>query len=505
MRTIILTVFINLLFIKFVFGATKMHVLLNVSGISPYSNLAQGGSLATFNAAVLGQLLKYDSHYMIEPGLLEEAFYDFKTNEYVLILRKNTYFHSGREATAKDLEFTLLRGFFTKYTSYYGMFFGNISGIDQIEKRGLTKFESGVVPGVKIIDNYTVRVKLSIPNPDFLYYLAEPYFSLVPIEELEDNYMDWKTYPVGAGSYSVVTSGFQNGVVVIKKNDPSLTKAPDLIYFHTINEKNIHYDISLIDIENDKQKGYSTFYSEHPRYVHSIYFTNNNALGISYDFKKFIQAALDRKAIQKLIPATDVTYELLPKNYWGRSIIPDPYNPRLAQKLFNSLPKKLRKKIWNIPVFGGNQLDKNILANEIKKQLANYGFNITFFPSTEKFISKETAKKTPFEISGNITFQLDPLIMFAQCIDKSPDLYEKPSFDQKLEDLYELASKAQTKNDKVKAVQTLSQYINEKAYIIPLLERKTIIYYNPNTIENLGKQDQAIIFFASRVEIKKIP
>ena len=31
-----------------------------------------------------------------------------------------------------------------------------------------------------------------------------------------------------------------------------------------------------------------------------------------------------------------------------------------------------------------------------------------------------------------------------------------------------------------------------------------IIYYNPKTVENLGEQDQALIFNASRLEIKKI-
>ncbi len=511
MRKIIFSIIFHFLFVNLAFGERsllqqtpekKMHVLLNVSGDSPYSNSAQGGSLATFNAAVLGQLLKYDKHFIIEPGLLEDAFYDFETTEYVLILRENTYFHNGREANSKDLEFSLLRGFFTNHPTYYNMFFGNIIGVDKIEKLGLKKFESGVVSGLKIIDKYTVRIKLSVHNPDFLYYLVEPYFSLVPIEELEDNYMVWKKYPVGAGSYSVVEPGFQDGIVKIKKNNLSLTKSPDLIYFYTKDKKDIHYDISLVDQINYKQKGYNTFYSEHPRYVNSIYFTNNNPLGISYEFKKFIQAALDRKPMQKLIAASDVTYELLPKSYWGRNSIPDPYNPKLAQELFDSLPKKLRDKKWNVPVFAGKE--KDILADEIKNQLAKYGFKISFFPSTEKFISKKTAENTPFEISGCITFQLDPLIMFAQFTNKSPDLYEKPPFDKNLENLYENALMALTKEDKVERVQALSQYVNEKAYIIPLLERKSIIFYNPNTIESLGKQDQALIFFASRVEMKKL-
>lgn len=269
-------------------------------------------------------------------------------------------------------------------------------------------------------------------------------------------------------------------------------------------EKDIDYDISLTDIEDNLKKDYNIFISEASQLIYTIFFTNNNPLGASLEFRKFIQTALNRESMQKIIPATLQAYELLPKGYWGRDNLPNPYNPDLAKNLFNSLPKELREKEWNIPVFGGNQLtqDRKALAKEVKSQLACYGFKISLSPSTEKFLSKETAEKIPFEISSRIIDHVDPLIMFASLRKNSPDLYEKPLFDQKLEDLYNTTSKEQQKEARVKSIQNLSQYIIEKAYLIPLLERKALIYYNLSKIENLGKQEQALIFFASHINMK---
>lgn len=210
-----------------------MYVLINESEDNPYSETAQGGTLATFNAAVLGQLLSYDKNYRVEPNLLEKAYYDIKNHEYILKLKKNIYFHNGRHANSKDLEFSLVRVSFTKYRSFYKIFLGNIAGIDKIERLNLTQFESGSVSGVKIVDNYTVRIKLSTQNPNFLYSLVNSYFSLVPKEAFEDNYIIWKKYPIGAGPYSVVSPGYQGNIVELKKYDLSLINAPNKIYFHT--------------------------------------------------------------------------------------------------------------------------------------------------------------------------------------------------------------------------------------------------------------------------------
>ncbi|WP_161998052.1 hypothetical protein [Silvanigrella paludirubra] len=77
-------------------------------------------------------------------------------------------------------------------------------------------------------------------------------------------------------------------MIQLKKNNLSLKNALDLIYFYTRNKKEVQYDISLIEFENHSNLSYNAFYSKNPRSVHSIFFTNNNPLGISHNFRKFI-------------------------------------------------------------------------------------------------------------------------------------------------------------------------------------------------------------------------
>ena len=74
----------------------------------------------------------------------------------------------------------------------------------------------GAIRGVKVVAPDTVEVSLSRPNPSFLHSLVNPFFSLVPIEEMNADYVSWKRAPVGAGPYRVV-SGFSGGKVVLEK------------------------------------------------------------------------------------------------------------------------------------------------------------------------------------------------------------------------------------------------------------------------------------------------
>jgi ABC-type transport system substrate-binding protein len=38
------------------------------------------------------------------------------------------------------------------------------------------------LPGVEVVDDYTYRVRLKGPYPQFLYWLAMPFFAPVPLE-----------------------------------------------------------------------------------------------------------------------------------------------------------------------------------------------------------------------------------------------------------------------------------------------------------------------------------
>jgi len=81
------------------------------------------------------------------------------------------------------------------------------------------------LPGVEVVDDYTYRVKLKGPYPQFLYWLAMPFFAPVPLEVdrffaqpgmAEKNLtLDW--YPVGTGPY-MLTQNDPNRVMVLERN-----------------------------------------------------------------------------------------------------------------------------------------------------------------------------------------------------------------------------------------------------------------------------------------------
>jgi ABC-type transport system substrate-binding protein len=81
------------------------------------------------------------------------------------------------------------------------------------------------LPGVEVVDDYTYRVKLKGPYPQFLYWLAMPFFAPVPLEVdrffsqpgmAEKNLtLDW--YPVGTGPY-MLTQNDPNRVMTLERN-----------------------------------------------------------------------------------------------------------------------------------------------------------------------------------------------------------------------------------------------------------------------------------------------
>ena len=107
-------------------------VRLTQDNLRPYDSLTSGFSIITFYNAVLGRLVHLNSNLTTEPGLLEEAFWDCKKNEYILRIKPDLRFHNGRKVISEDLEFSLIRFFLTKGRSDQIAFLKNILGITAV-------------------------------------------------------------------------------------------------------------------------------------------------------------------------------------------------------------------------------------------------------------------------------------------------------------------------------------------------------------------------------------
>ncbi|HTP95962.1 MAG TPA: ABC transporter substrate-binding protein [Burkholderiales bacterium] len=81
------------------------------------------------------------------------------------------------------------------------------------------------LPGVEVVDDYTYRVRLKGQYPQFLYWLAMPFFAPVPVEVdrfysqpdlvRKNITLDW--YPVGTGPY-MLTKNDPNRQMVLERN-----------------------------------------------------------------------------------------------------------------------------------------------------------------------------------------------------------------------------------------------------------------------------------------------
>lgn len=479
-----------------------LHVLLGSTGQAPYEETAPATILETFNSAVLGQLFWRDASFELKPGLIKDWRWDYQNNAYELTLRHDVYFHNGRHATAEDLEFSILRGFFTKYRSFYKLFLNNIDGLEEAENHKY--FKSGAVRGVKITGPYTVQIKPKIPNPTFLYNFAFAYFSLVAKEALKPDYIHWKKAPVGAGPYKIVGQDLALGKFFLEKVKSNYSTAPQKIEIHT--QKNaVVYDIIAFADRPQSKTVYTSAQATYPDGVWGIFFSNQNPLGLDPAFRKAIERGVNRDALVDGFPFYQPTYEILPSHFWGRTNVSNPLDLKKAKELFATLPKNLKSKTWPVPVFGEKVFskDRDRLLNRLKSQFAEFGFKVDFYPDLEKFISKKTAIASPIKIAGRVADYVEPVVMFSSFAEGSLLKYEKPMpHDNRFEDLYTIATKAQTQEERLKSVRKLSSYFNEKIMAVPLLERKNVYYFNHGTVKTLGEQDEPLYLFLERVVMR---
>jgi ABC-type transport system substrate-binding protein len=477
-------------------NVTDKHILrvkLNTQGITPFSSKASVDALYASIAPVLGQLVYTSNSYDLEPGLLQSFKWDYKTKSFLLKLKKGLTFHNGRAATAKDLEFSLLRGFYSSRPSFFTAFLNNIEGIEAI--KGQKNFQTGQVSGVQFVDELTLRVKLLRPNPSFLHSLARSYFSLVPIEELKADYETWKTYPIGAGEYKVKSLNQSDKMMTLESTSDSSKKL--LLYF---GDKSFNVDIEVGSTTVDKE----ITTSKRAGSLTSIFFNFNNEIAKDINFRKAINIALNRKELTKDVKIYDPSYEFLAKHFWGRANKETKVDIQQASKLFKKVKSLDLSKVYEVPVFVSSLKDQKYTGymSEIEKQLAAAGLKVKLVASSEKFLNKDN-KTTLFRVASLGADVADPLVLFGLFQgEKSPMRPHFPIKDKGYSDLFKKAQTSTSFDQRVITVKALSNYIFDNTWMVPLFERKQLVSINPKRVKTVGTQDGGLTFFLDRVSLQ---
>ncbi|MFT6632273.1 MAG: ABC-type transport system substrate-binding protein [Bacteriovoracaceae bacterium] len=475
-------------------ASTAINVVVGENGKMPYLPSSPVQSLMTIQSAVLGQLIYTESSFDLKPGLLESYKWDYDDKSYILKLRSNLVFHNGRKATSQDLEFSILRGFFTPKGTWFKSFFNNIEGIDTLKNKKV--FKSGLVKGVKIIDPLRIKVKLKRPNPSFLHSIARTTFSLVPIEEMNSDYDSWKSYPIGCGNYKVTKTDTKNNVH-LEYIGSKESAAKKIIL--TSNGTSESSDIILTN--PSLSKSIEMFHSKNAARVTSIYFNYSNSLVKNSDFRKAIDILLDRDELAHNVDAYKPTREFLASHFWGRLEKYDKRDIKLAKRLFSSIKGLDLTKTYQIPVYNsfyGNKLFGKYL-DTLENQFNSVGLKVAFYETNEKFLKPED-NQTLFKILSMGADVVDPTVLFS--LIRSPFKQHFPVEDKKYYDLLEKAESAHSLDQRVIALKAMSKHLYQNKYVVPLFERKSAIGINKNKIESLGQQNGGITFYLDRIKVQ---
>jgi oligopeptide transport system substrate-binding protein len=171
----------------------------------------------TIIEAVFERLLTYD--YLARPSkLVPEAAQTMPQIDdggatFVFKLKKGTYFAPDpafkgvkRELTAEDVAYSIKRHMDPKNRSYWQWLVdGKIIGLDELAQKARaanTVLDYDVrVPGLEVVDRYTLKIRLTRPDYNFSYILAMPAMSIVAREVIEAYGNDTNAHPVGTGAY----------------------------------------------------------------------------------------------------------------------------------------------------------------------------------------------------------------------------------------------------------------------------------------------------------------
>jgi oligopeptide transport system substrate-binding protein len=178
----------------------------------------------------------------IVPDLAESWTVTPDGKTYTFKLKKGVKFHNGREFEASDIKYSIERLANPKSASK------GLWTLGALPLVGLEKFQedakagkTGInLPGVKVLDKYTVELKLEKMIPFVLHVLAMTYYYATPKEEVEKWGKDFNIHPVGTGPF--MFKEWKRGKRVVLVKNPNFFEK-GLPYLDTLTFEIIPSDI----------------------------------------------------------------------------------------------------------------------------------------------------------------------------------------------------------------------------------------------------------------------
>ncbi len=497
-------------------------------------------------------LLKFNpSDLSIEPCIAESYQIDSANRTYIFSLRDNVFFHDspcfkkgkGRKLTAKDVKFT-----FEFLCSDHELNTSPILWRNYI-KGANAYFEKTAdhVSGIKVMDDYTIKLELNESFSGFLNIIALSQTSIFPEEAL--TYYNEKLInevAVGTGPYKVKEIGekvvleknnhywkkdtFGNQLPFISfieiqfKDDKSqeLTdfKNGDLDFVWGLPVEEIQNVMgSLQDARAGKNKEF-TVQSINNLSVEYYGFLLTDSLFKNKNLRKALNYALNRPFLASYIlngSALPASSGIVPhmKDYPSEIVSGYEYSPRLAKEYLRKAGYRSGQDVppLNLHYNKSGQVNE-LVANEIKKQIfTTLGIEVNLIDrDRQELIEKIEQGQLPFWRYGWIADYPDPANFIMQfhsknigsSVNNTDNLskFSNPDFDNYFD-------KAMAEDNLEKRMELLAKaehiLINDAA-VIPLFYQTSIRLINPEVvnfpINELEFRDYSKAYFIKRKKVR---
>mgnify|MGYP003393682970 CR=1 FL=1 len=165
-------------------------------------------------AQIYQGLVKLDQRNLsVIPCLAERWEVDASATSYTFFLRQGVRFHDdpvfpdgkGREVTASDVVYCFTAICIDEERNHmFWLFQDRVEGANQhFAATSGGAMPSGGVTGLEVIDQYTVRIRLAHPVPNFLQIVAHQGCWIWPRELLEQYGNDLMTHAIGTGAFKL--------------------------------------------------------------------------------------------------------------------------------------------------------------------------------------------------------------------------------------------------------------------------------------------------------------
>ena len=170
--------------------------------LAPFDPILVGDEATSeYIVEIFGGLVTLDTNLEVQPDIAEEWEVSDDRLTYTFTLRDDVLFHDDQtRVTAQDFKYSIERAADPANASpTVRAYLGRIEGLED-------KLEGNAdsVSGVTVIDERTVEIKLTRPEPFFLEELTYPVAFVVNQEQVERDPRNWTRKPLGTGPFKVV-------------------------------------------------------------------------------------------------------------------------------------------------------------------------------------------------------------------------------------------------------------------------------------------------------------